>query len=171
MPFCNVIKQILYISRPALITDIQLPQHSEQRQDTMQEGQDSYVTEYQSIKQVFHCGLTVNWNVTRHSLVETYQRFRESVSSIFTIYESSLKMETEISFETLCVSHSSSIQEINTARYLEMLVPIYQISRCHIPEDDNIDSHHPENLESHRFLFSYSNCRREKQMKEIPDGQ
>lgn len=50
---------------------------------------------------------------------------------------------------------------MNTARYLEMLVPIYQISRCHIPEDDNIDSHRPENLESHKFLFSYSNCRGE----------
>lgn len=80
-------------------------------------------------------------------------------------------METEFSFETLCILHYFCILKMNTARYLEMLVPIYQISRRHIPEDDNIDSCRSENLKPHKCPFSYSNCRREKQIKNIPDEQ
>jgi hypothetical protein len=88
--------------------------------------------------------------------------FEERANSIFTLYESSLKMATEFLFETLCVSHSSSILKMNTARYIEMLVPIYQTSRRHVPEGHNIDSYRPENLESQdAFIFFQQLQRRE----------
>jgi hypothetical protein len=47
------------------------------------------------------------------------------------------------------ITDSSTPPQIEVAGSSKILVPIYQSTRGHMPEDHNLESHHCENLKSH----------------------
>jgi hypothetical protein len=72
--------------------------------------------------------ITVFWNVTPYSLINRYQRFGERFTFIL-------------------------LEEEEGTRSSETLIFIYQTTRCHTQEDNNLHSYRYENLRSRKSIF------------------